>query len=169
MVKDCYVLPVAKLEAVPPGLLDPEEDLLNGRTDCLLCMIVRTRRERGGGSFSSPADGGRTPASVAPGAANRVPATAPSLYKTSVQYKSVQPAAATLKSLPGSQLKPAAGRPSVAPVLSTSLEDDEPYEPDDLEPYSPGGSPVAVLPGPSAGYSTGKSLPARVESPPLIR
>jgi hypothetical protein len=159
-VKDCYVLPLAGAGAVPPTLLDLEADLPGGgRSDSLLCMIVRTKRDRGTGGRSAPdaAAANRSPAVVS--------AAATTASSSSYKPAKYHPAPPAVPSSANRHSKKA----TVPPVLEAArIEDDEPYEPEDEEPYSPGNSPPEIYAQP-AGYSTGKVIPARGPSPPLLR
>jgi hypothetical protein len=176
-VKDCYILPLAGVGPVPPTLLQLEAELpALGRTDTLLCMIVRTRRDReGGGGTPVPAavDLPKAPPVLPPPVlpAGRPPAAA---YKPA-PYRQPAPAAAAPASpfLAAVQRRPPAASPAaVPPAAVRGVEDDEePYEPDDEEPYSPGNSPPAAFGQTAAGYSTAKTsvVSHAPDSPSILR
>ena len=163
IVKDCYVLPLAGTGVVPSILRDLEADLPEGRSDSLLCMIVRTKRDREGATFMA--------GSMTPVAAAAVPVASTSRPKATVvatlPYKPVQYRPTPPAQL-GSQIKTTLRPPAAVPPVLSSLEDEEPYEPEDEEPYSPGNSPPTSYSGQAAGY-TSRSGPAGGNSPPLIR
>jgi hypothetical protein len=178
-VKDCYILPLAGAGPVPPTLLQLEAELpALGRTDTLLCMIVRTRRDREGGGtpvaaavdLPPPKAPPVLPTPVLP--ANRPPAAA---YKPA-PYRQPTPAAAAPASpfLAAVQRRPPAASPAAAvppPAVRGVEDDEEPYEPDDEEPYSPGNSPPAAFGQTAAGYSTAKTsvVSHAPDSPSILR
>lgn len=181
-VKDCYVLPLAGTGAtIPPTLLDLEADLPSSRTDCLLCLIVRTRRDRGeeATAATAAAAAGEMPSKVPD-----VTAAGPSRSAASAQVAPYKPAHSRpmqpVSALPPRLPPPSApagqqkmsGRPGVPPPPNhvATTEDDEPYEPDDEEPYSPGNSPpaAAYAQAAAAGYTTNRGRIAGSESPQLL-
>ncbi len=178
-VKDCYILPLAGAGPVPPTLLQLEAELpALGRTDTLLCMIVRTRRDREGGGGTPVAAAVDLPPPKAPPVlpppvlpASRPPAAA---YKPAPYRQPVPAAAATASPfLAAAQRRPPAVSPAaVPPAAVRGVEDDEePYEPDDEEPYSPGNSPPAAFGQTAAGYSTAKTsvVSHAPDSPSILR
>jgi hypothetical protein len=119
-VKGCFIITLPEAGPVPPTLLKLEANLSAlGRTDTLLCMIVRKRRDREGGTVPTAVDLPTPKAS---------PVLPPSVMLPA-PYRQPVPADTASPSLETAQRRPAVSPPAV------TMEDDEPYEPDDEEPY----------------------------------